>query len=286
MPELPEVEVICRGLRPLVTNKAIALAGCSGHRLRSFKGSLAGWELEGQTVQAVFRRSKYLVMLLSRDVISLHLGMSGQLIWRAGNAPMASHTHAWFCFADHRLDYVDPRRFGDLKRLARPTGLAPEDLMNGFRQGHWDSWLSPGLMGAEPLDEGFSADLLYKASREVQQAIKPWLMRGHVVVGVGNIYASEALFAASIHPNRPAGRLSRQRYVQLALEIQNQLRAAIKAGGSTLRDFRSAHGEPGSYARAHKVYDQEGNPCPRCGRPVRRLIQTQRSSFFCPGCQR
>ena len=286
MPELPEVEVICRGLEPLVVGKAIVSAGCSGHRLRSFQGNLAGWSLEGQKVQAIGRRSKHLVLVLSQTMLGLHLGMSGQLIWRPRKVAMASHTHAWLCFSGHRLDYVDPRRFGDLKRLARPAGISTEDLINGLMQGRWDNWLSPGPLGAEPLSEGFSPDLLYKASRGVQQAIKPWLMRGHVVVGVGNIYASEALHAAGIHPSRPAGRVARARYERLALEIQSQLSAAIRAGGSTLRDFRSAHGEPGDYALAHQVYDQEGKPCKRCGRPVRRLIQAQRSSFFCFGCQR
>ncbi|MGA1042662.1 MAG: bifunctional DNA-formamidopyrimidine glycosylase/DNA-(apurinic or apyrimidinic site) lyase [Burkholderiaceae bacterium] len=286
MPELPEVEVIYRGLEPLVVGKAIVSAGCSGHRLRSFQGDLAGWNLEGQKVQAIGRRSKYLVLVLSQTMLGLHLGMSGQLIWRPRKAGMASHTHAWLCFSGYRLDYVDPRRFGDLKRLARPADVSTEDLIDGLMQGRWDNWLSPGPLGAEPLSEGFSPDLLYKASRGVQQSIKPWLMRGHVVVGVGNIYASEALHAAGIHPSRAAGRVARGRYERLALEIQSQLSAAIRAGGSTLRDFRSAHGEPGDYALAHKVYDQEGKPCKRCGRPVRRLIQAQRSSFFCSGCQR
>jgi formamidopyrimidine-DNA glycosylase len=218
-------------------------------------------------------------------MLGLHLGMSGQLIWRARNEPMPIHTHLWLCFSGHRLDYVDPRRFGDLKRLERPAGLSAGELVAGLMKGDWDTWLSPGPLGAEPLAQGFSGDLLFKASRGVQQAIKPWLMRGHVVVGVGNIYASEALYAAGIHPNRPAGRLSRARYARLALEVQSHLSAAIKAGGSTLRDFRSAHGEPGGYGLAHKVYDKEGRRCAACGRPVRRLIQAQRSSFYCPGCQ-
>ena len=286
MPELPEVEVICQGLKPLVVGKTIASAGSSGQRLRTFNGELAGWRLEGQKVLAVCRRSKHLVLVLSKTLLGLHLGMSGQLIWRARAEPRPVHTHAWFNFPGHRLDYVDPRRFGDIRRLSRPTEVLTGALVAGIERGDWDSWLTPCALGVEPLTPSFSALGLYRASRGVQQAVKPWLMRGHVVVGVGNIYASEALYAAGIHPNRPAGRLSMNRMARLTLAIQEQLQAAIAAGGSTLRDYRSAHGQPGQYALAHKVYDREAEPCSQCGRAIRRLVQAQRSSFYCPGCQR
>ena len=140
MPELPEVEVICQGLQPLVVGKAIVSAGCSGQRLRTFQGRLTGWDLEGETVQAVCRRPKHLILVLSRSMLGLHLGMSGQLIWRAHNEPMPIHTHLWLCFSGHRLDFVDPRRFGDLKRLERPAGLSAGDLVAGLMQGHLRSF--------------------------------------------------------------------------------------------------------------------------------------------------
>lgn len=276
MPELPEVEVVCRGLRDYVSEKRILGVGLSGKALRTFSGRIGDLPIGGQAILGIARRAKNLVFTLEDWWLVVHLGMSGQLLWLAKEATRPAHSHIWLIFEDGQLVYNDPRRFGDLRiarREAQDT-ILPEGLLGQAAQ------------GCEPLDSGFDGPWLYAASRGVRQAIKPWLMRGDLVVGVGNIYASEALFRAGIHPARAAGRLSAMRCAALAQSIRDVLSEAIAGGGSSLRDFVSADGLAGHFAADHRVYGRQGAPCRTCGAPIRRRVQAQRATYFCASCQR
>lgn len=276
MPELPEVEVVCRGLRGYVLGKRIQTVGLSGKALRTFSGQMRALPIAGQAVLGIARRAKNLVFTLEDWWLVVHLGMSGQLLWRAKDAMRPAHSHVWLTFDDGQLVYNDPRRFGDLRIARREAEDAtlPEAL------------LGQAARGCEPLDSGFDGPWLYAASRGVRQAIKPWLMRGDLVVGVGNIYASEALFRAGIHPARAAGRLSAIRCAALAQSIRDVLTEAIAGGGSSLRDFVSADGRAGHFVADHRVYGRQGAPCRVCGAPIRRRVQAQRATYFCAACQR
>jgi len=233
--------------------------------------------LIGQRLRGVHRRAKTLILEFEGLSLRLHLGMSGvlRLAPRAQAEPPPSeplrpesHVHLVLTFDSTRLWLRDPRRFGDIQ-LCRMETDWPESAS-----------------GLEPLHAQCTGARLAGAARGVRQAVKPWLMSGRAVVGVGNIYASEALFRAQIHPARAAGRISQMRWNRLVDAIKQVLEEAIERGGSTLRDFRGHLGEPGDYREAHQVYGREGLPCPRCERPIRRLVQAQRSTFFCSGCQR
>lgn len=276
MPELPEVEVVCRGLRGHVSGKRIQAVGLSGKALRTFSGEKQALPIAGQAITGIARRAKNLVFTLEDWWLVVHLGMSGQLLWLAQEAPRPAHSHVWLTFDDGQLVYNDPRRFGDLRIAKRAAdGACPPDAL-----------LGQAAQGREPLDDGFDGPWLYTASRGVRQAIKPWLMRGDLVVGVGNIYASEALFRAGIHPARAAGRLSARRCAVLAQSIREVLTEAIAGGGSSLRDFVSADGHAGHFAADHRVYGRQGAPCLVCGAPIRRRMQAQRATYFCATCQR
>jgi formamidopyrimidine-DNA glycosylase len=197
--------------------------------------------------------------------------MSGSLrVLPAGLAP-DRHDHLDLCIGGGRcLRLRDPRRFGTF--LWTPGPLEDHPLIRH--------------LGPEPLEAGFSGDLLYARSRRRRMPVKAFIMDASIVVGVGNIYASESLFAARIHPSRPCGRVGLERYQRLAIAIKDVLRSAIAAGGTTLRDFVRDDGSPGYFTLALRVYDREGEPCPSCGRAIRQRRIAQRSSFFCPGCQR
>lgn len=280
MPELPEVEVVARGLQDRLLGRTVQWCWTSGKQLRSFEGESARlFPLVGQVFRSVRRRSKTLVLELDTHRMELHLGMSGVLWVDSQDLQPTSHDAAWHLhwalgLPGERLCYKDPRRFGDLsvQSLTEPSKVD-----------------SRADLGLEPLLEGLSADALgqhlWATSRHVQQAIKPWLMAGRAVVGVGNIYASECLFRAGIDPRRAAGRISALRHRRLAEEVQLVLAQAILAGGSTLRDYRDADNQAGRYGQSHAVYGRQGQPCPACGAPIRRLVQAQRSTFFCGACQ-
>ncbi|MEY2777591.1 MAG: bifunctional DNA-formamidopyrimidine glycosylase/DNA-(apurinic or apyrimidinic site) lyase [Pseudomonadota bacterium] len=273
MPELPEVEVVRRGISPVLSGQPLRSVWASGRSLRSFTGDARLLSpLCGQLLRAVSRRSKTLVFDFDHRSLRLHLGMSGVLrispLAEFSTPPQDPHVHLALRFERSVLWLRDPRRFGDVQ-LCTPADEWPESAR-----------------GLEPLEPEFSGAMLAQAACGVRQAVKPWLMSGRVVVGVGNIYASEALFRAQVHPMRAAGRISRARWDRLAEAIQVVLREAIERGGSTLRDFRGHTGEPGDYREAHQVYGREGLQCPQCSRPIRRMVQAQRSTFFCSGCQR
>ncbi|NBT34121.1 MAG: bifunctional DNA-formamidopyrimidine glycosylase/DNA-(apurinic or apyrimidinic site) lyase [Betaproteobacteria bacterium] len=276
MPELPEVEVVCRQLSPLLAGQSLQGVGTSGKSLRSFSGRPQGLSpLLGQSVRGLTRRAKNLLLVFDHHQLALHLGMSGVLSWCPGrdSPPKQSvHEHLWLVFDRGLLLYTDPRRFGDARLIDGDE--APSRA------------LGVGSSGLEPLEASFNGEALTRAAQGVRQAVKVWLMRGDVVVGVGNIYASEALHRAGIHPARAAGRIRPERLARLVHHIKEVLEEAIREGGSTLRDFKDAAGVHGGYGERHRVYGRAGQPCLSCGTHIRRMVQAQRATYYCHVCQR
>jgi len=275
MPELPEVEVTRRGIAPFVEGATVTGVVVRDRRLRWPVPRDLDRRLRGATVRAVDRRAKYLLFRFDHGTLIVHLGMSGSL--RVVGARDAAGPWDHFDLvvqppgaAAGALRLRDPRRFGSvLWHRGRPeTHSLLRDL------------------GVEPLSDAFSGDVLYRASRGRSAAVKLFLMDHSVVVGVGNIYASESLFRAGIHPRTAAGRVSRQRYAVLAAAVRETLQDALKAGGSTLRDFVGGDGEPGWFQQQYFVYGREGDACRICAAAIRRITQGQRSSFYCLKCQR
>ena len=226
--------------------------------------------LPGQRIEAVRRRAKYLLLDTAAGSALLHLGMSGSLRVLAGDTPVRAHDHVDFALDDGRvLRFNDPRRFGCL--LWQPPGETHE-LLRG--------------LGPEPLTDAFDGDYLFFRSRGRSAPVKSFLMDQRVVVGVGNIYVAEALFAAGISPLRPAGRISRERYARLAEAVKAILAYAITRGGTTLRDFINPDGAPGYFEQELSAYGRGGEPCPRCGRALRQATVGQRATVWCGHCQR
>jgi formamidopyrimidine-DNA glycosylase len=271
MPELPEVETTRRGLLPHLLGRRIRHVVVRNANLRWPIPADLDRQLRGEEILAIRRRGKYLLFELRKGHLLVHLGMSGRLTLIDEDVPAKTHDHVDLQMDNHKsLRFTDPRRFGAMLWVRGP----PERHM-----------LLEGL-GLEPLDEGFTGKALYAKSRGRKVAIKQFLMNARILAGVGNIYASEALFAAGIHPLRPAGRISLARYERLAPAIRATLERALAAGGTTLRDFASAEGRPGYFQLESRVYGREGKPCKVCGTKIRALRQGQRSTFYCPTCQR
>ncbi len=271
MPELPEVEVTRQSLATALQGAVIQRVWL-GLSLR-FPLGCAPQRLVGERIARLARRGKYLIAHTGQGALVLHLGMSGSLRWHA-------HVHSperspWVRFElgldRGTLQLDDPRRFG---AAVWHEGEGVERL--------------PMLakLGPEPLEPGFGGETLFKASRGRSVSMKQWLLAGQAVVGVGNIYASEALFRAGIHPAMAAGKLSKARAERLAQEVRAVLSQAIARGGSTLRDFSNAHGEAGLFQQDAQVYDRGGEPCRQCGAPIKRIAQGQRSTYFCATCQK
>ncbi|TGD72741.1 bifunctional DNA-formamidopyrimidine glycosylase/DNA-(apurinic or apyrimidinic site) lyase [Mangrovimicrobium sediminis] len=270
MPELPEVETTRRGIEPHVLGRRVEQVIVREPRLRwPVPGDLPQ-RMAGQVIDAVERRAKYLLLRTAAGSALMHLGMSGSLrVVPAGQAP-GKHDHLDIRFADTlTLRFNDPRRFGCCL------------------------WLEPGeqhpllgRLGPEPLSAEFDGAYLYGRARGRKGPVKPFLMDQNIVVGVGNIYAAEALFAAGIHPQRPAGRVSQARYERLAEEVKQVLTFAIGHGGTTLRDFVGGDGKPGYFAQELSVYGREGQPCKRCGKTLKNSRLGQRSTVYCVTCQR
>lgn len=287
MPELPEVETTRRGIAPHVEGREVREVLVRQSRLRVPVPETLAERLVGARIGQIRRRAKYLllpVLSLSdsatvdeveapreRGTLLWHLGMSGSLrIARLGDLPK-KHDHVDLVLEGGAiLRYHDPRRFGFVDWLREDESQ--------------DTRLS--RLGPEPLSPGFDGARLYALSRGRQAAVKPFLMDNAVVVGVGNIYASEALFLAGIDPRRAAGRIGRERYDRLAAAAKDVLAAAITQGGTTLRDFVSGTGEPGYFAQRLNVYGRAGAPCRRCGGELKHVTLGQRASVFCPRCQR
>ena len=288
MPELPEVEVTRRGIAPLLEGRVLTGAAVRNRNLRWPVPARLSATLTGLAVTHVGRRGKYLLIecaapakrtsaTQSGDARSgwliVHLGMSGSLRFTAPGTAPKKHEHVDLATADALLRLHDPRRFGAV--LWHPASAGPVT-----------SHVLLAHLGVEPLDGGFDGHTLYQGTRGRTAAVKQVLLAGDIVVGVGNIYASEALFRARIHPATAAGRISRLRYARLAHEIIAVLSAAIEKGGSTLRDFTRSDGEPGYFQLDYFVYGREGLPCRVCGAAVRGIRQGQRSTFYCPQCQK
>jgi len=270
MPELPEVETTRRGLAPHLVGRRVLTLEVRQARLRWPVPRELVERLPGQRIDAIERRAKYLLVHTAPGSALLHLGMSGSLRVLPATTPAGPHDHVdWRLDSGQVLRFTDPRRFGS--QLWQPRGDTHE-LLAG--------------LGPEPLSDAFDGDLLWARSRGRRAAVKQFLMDQAVVVGVGNIYASEALFAAGIHPARAAGSVSRARYARLAGEVRRILAQAIRRGGTTLRDFLSPDGAPGYFEQELFVYGRAGAPCRVCGTPVRASVIGQRSTFHCTHCQR
>ncbi|MDI6746299.1 MAG: bifunctional DNA-formamidopyrimidine glycosylase/DNA-(apurinic or apyrimidinic site) lyase [Rhodocyclaceae bacterium] len=270
MPELPEVEVTRRGIAQRVGGARLDHAVLRAPTLRYPIPAGLARILAGRTLVEAKRRGKYLLLDLDGGHLLIHLGMSGSLRFVAPGTTPEKHDHADFVFGEQVLRLTDPRRFGALLWLAGDPLAHP--LI--------------AKLGIEPLSRAFTPVWLQQALKGRAMAIKPALMDAGLVVGVGNIYAAESLFGAGIDPRKPAGGVSLKRLGRLVPAIQATLRAAIRAGGSTLRDFRGTDGGMGDFQTRHKVYDRAGLPCLSCGGPIRMIRQGQRSSFYCPRCQR
>jgi len=270
MPELPEVETSRRGIEPYVLGERIDDVVIRERRLRWPVSSDVDAHLPGQTVESVDRRAKYLLLRTTGGTAIIHLGMSGSVSIVGIDTPAAVHDHFDFALGSGKaLRFRDPRRFGSL---------------------HWTDdtsshWLLKNL-GPEPLSDAFTGEYLWRRSRGRRVAVKTFIMNAGIVVGVGNIYASESLFLAGIHPRRAAGRVARARYDKLVAAIKHVLQNAIKAGGTTLRDFYGFDGQAGYFQQQLEVYDREDEPCSKCRQPIAAIVLGQRSTYYCKRCQR
>ncbi len=270
MPELPEVETTRRGIAPYLIGHRVTSLVIRQPRLRWPIPPVLRRKLPGQEIENVERRAKYLLVHTAAGSALLHLGMSGSLRILPCDVTPGTHDHFdWRMDSGRILRYTDPRRFGCLL------------------------WQMPGKihplladLGPEPLSTDFDGAYLWKMSRGRRASVKTFLMDQKIVVGVGNIYAAEALFAAGIHPRRVAGSVSRARYEVLADQVKRILAHAITRGGTTLRDFISPDGVPGYFEQELFVYGRTGEPCKICGTPIRAVVLGQRSTFYCPRCQR
>lgn len=279
MPELPEVECLTRAVRSVLEGGMLQAADFLRPTLRDpipiddFNALVVG-----QKIDTVYRRSKYLLMRTKKGVGVFHLGMTGALLLKDGETPEEAHTHAVFRFKGKDgkcgyLHFIDPRRFG---RIAAVAGARDEDL---------EAHRFFADLGVEPLAIADLGAYLYEKSRGKKQPVKSFVMDGRIVVGVGNIYASESLFRSGISPERAAGSITRARYKRLGEAIKKTLELAIKAGGTTFRDFKNSDGNPGYFAVELKVYDRAGAACESCSNPIKTLRQAGRSTFFCAFCQ-
>lgn len=271
MPELPEVETTVNGIRPFLEGEVIDRIVARETQLR--------WPISpdlltfaaGQTVRALRRRGKYIVIEFAHGGLLIHLGMSGSV--RVLPHPISAIRHEHFDIITARgrvIRYRDPRKFGCL--LHTPTAIDDHPRLR--------------TLGVEPLTAAFDAAWLSRGARARRIAVKMFIMDAKVVVGVGNIYASEALFRAGIHPQCNCANITSVRYGRLVTAIQQVLQQAIAEGGTTLQDFVNSVGEPGYFARALKVYGRAGEPCLHCGSVIKKVVLGQRSTFYCGRCQR
>jgi len=270
VPELPEVETTRRGIEPHVVGRRINRLVVHERRLRWPVDVETSATFIGCTIRRAGRRAKYLLLETEAGTLILHLGMSGSLRVLPVTTPRITHDHVDIELdSGQTLRFNDPRRFGSLLFAADP---ASHPLLKS---------LAP-----EPLEDDFNGEYLWKITRRRAVAIKQLIMNSRLVVGVGNIYASEALFRARIRPRRQARSLTRQECTRLARAIKATLTMAVKAGGTTLRDYIGADGNPGYFRQKLYVYERDGKPCRACGRPVKHFTQGQRSTYWCSYCQK
>jgi formamidopyrimidine-DNA glycosylase len=270
MPELPEVETTLRGIEPWLLGKTIARIRVH-HRGLRWPVPESIHRCDGASVIALRRRAKYLIVETSGGTIIIHLGMSGSLRVIEKAEPKRKHDHVEFELDDGAIiRYHDPRRFGTVLWTDQP--VEDHELLS--------------KLGPEPLGNAFNGEHLFRMSRRKKVAVKNFLMDNHVVVGVGNIYANEALFIAGIRPAKAASRITRNQYLTIADTIRKVLSDAIRMGGTTLRDFVNSSGEPGYFQQTLNVYGRAGEPCRHCNAVIKQRTIGQRSSFYCPACQR
>jgi len=286
MPELPEVETTARGLTPHLTGATLERMQVFDDRLRWPVASTIVSQVRATQVLSIDRRSKYLLFRLGEQTIDcapatailkgtlmVHLGMSGRLQLFERNSPREKHSHVQWDFGNGQvLRLTDPRRFGSVHWFAAELADQEHTLLR--------------KLGPEPLTPAFSAQYLFTRSRNRRVATKVLLMNAQVVVGVGNIYASEALFRAKICPTLPAGMLTLEHCKHIVAAIKQTLRLAIKAGGTTLRDFQDSHGNPGYFKQKLMVYDRADQACRQCDQPIAQFTLGQRATYWCPNCQR
>jgi formamidopyrimidine-DNA glycosylase len=269
MPELPEVEVTRRGLAARLTGNRVSDAVARTPALRYPLPQDLVRRLRGSTLSDIRRRGKYLLFDFGKGHLLVHLGMSGSLRIVGRGEPPEKHDHFDIAFGEKVLRFRDPRRFGALLWI---DGNPEEHPLLAH-------------LGMEPLSRAFNTDSLAAALQGRRTPVKPAIMDASIVVGVGNIYASESLHRAGIDPRTPAGRITRQRLARLVPAIKTTLRSAIRAGGSSLRDFVHADGRLGEFQHRHRVYGRADQPCRVCGTPVRLLRQSNRATYYCPRCQ-
>ncbi|MEM7469221.1 MAG: bifunctional DNA-formamidopyrimidine glycosylase/DNA-(apurinic or apyrimidinic site) lyase [Pseudomonadota bacterium] len=271
MPELPEVETTLRGVSPLVTGRTVENMLVRNYSLRHPVDKTLPRRLLGQRLVEVERRAKYLFFRFSELNLIWHLGMSGSMRVNQASVDPATHDHIDVVFDNNQcLRYRDPRRFG----LVLWTAEEPNDHKL-IRH-----------LGPEPWDAKFDGDYLHRLARGRKLAVKNFIMDGKIVVGVGNIYASESLHLAGIDPRRAASRISEKRFARLVVAIREVLDLAIAKGGTTLRDFAKTDGQPGYFRHELNVYDRAGEACHECGALIKQIVIGQRSSYYCPNCQR
>ena len=271
MPELPEVEVIRRGLAKKLVGQTIAGVQRSDKRLRRQTEARDLESLVGHTVVGLSRRGKYLLVHLDQGLnLLVHLGMTGHLFFQTDSCPILPHVHLVFQLASgYKLVYQDVRRFGQI--VLYLSGETPAAVAQ---------------VGLEPWSRRLTPAWLHQKTEGLKRPIKNFLLDGRIIAGIGNIYASEALFETGIHPQTPVGDIDLQRWEALLKAIRRILRRAIRAGGTTIANFADCEGQAGLFAVQLKVYGRAGEPCPVCRSPIERLVMAGRSTFFCPKCQR
>ena len=277
MPELPEVEVTRLGIQPHIEGRRVSAVKIIDGRLRWPVPTTLIKSLPGQKIVGIKRRGKYLLLELDQGHLLIHLGMTGTLRILPSSEALKIHDRVTIEFGKLSLRLHDPRKFGAV--LWHPKSKGPIDK-NALLQ----------KLGVEPFSPEFAgelgADVLYQHSRKRSIAVKQFLLAGQAVVGVGNIYCSESLFEAGIHPSKAAGKLTRPQCIRLANAVRSILEKAIAAGGSSLKDFVNSQGDPGHFMMQTKVYDRKDQPCKVCKMPIKQIVQGQRSTYFCPQCQK
>lgn len=270
MPELPEIETIKRGISPHLKNQVIKEVIVRENRLRWSVPTTLPTDLRGQQIKQIQRRGKYLLFNCTEGNLLIHLGMSGNLRLLPVETTLKKHDHVDIILMNNTcLRYHDPRRFGCILWTKEPILSHP--LLRH--------------LGVEPLEENFTGEYLYQQAQHKKSPIKSFIMNNKFVVGVGNIYANEALFIAGIHPMTPIGTINLVSYEKLVASIQHVLRTAIAMGGTTLRDFTDSEGKPGYFKQVLQVYARQGEKCLQCGQLIELQKIGQRASYFCPNCQ-
>ena len=268
MPELPEVETTKNGLEKLLTNKKITKVEILNSNLRWIVDQSIKSKVNNQTIRSFSRRGKYILFNLDKGHLMVHLGMSGKINLLGIHEPVKKHDHFLLYFKDEVMRFNDPRRFGSIFYLES----LDHKLLNS--------------LGVEPLEDSFHDDYLFENSKNKTQNVKTFIMDSKIVVGVGNIYACESLFKAGINPKTKANKISKHRYIKLTITIKKVLTKAIKAGGTTIKDFGKVDGKPGYFSQELSVYGRENENCFYCNGKIKRIVQNQRSTFYCTKCQK